>query len=318
MNEKASHVESDTGTFTLPDGDTQKRSGLVALIGAPNVGKSTLLNHLSGNKISVVTHKAQTTRAAIRGIVIEGNSQIIFIDTPGIFTPRRQLDRRMVHTAWNGASDADLVAFMVDAKRGIDTDTASVLDRISTRKCKAVLIINKIDLVKKERLFSLITDLNARADFEHTFMICAESGDGLPGLRRYFSSAVPPGPWLYPEDQISDISMRLLAAEITREKLFLRVHDELPYALTVETTSWKDLRRGGLRIEQTIYVERESQRKIILGKGGHVIKTIGMASRHELEALLETSVHLFLFVKVRENWSDDPERYREMGLHDID
>ena len=297
-----------------PEKPRAMRAGFVALIGASNVGKSTLVNQLTGTKVSIVTHKVQTTRSTMRGIAIEGESQIIFVDTPGIFAPRRRLDRAMVQTAWTGAADADLIALVVDAKRGLDDDTDAILARLAERKQTVLLIINKIDLVKRDALLALAAALNARVPFERTFMVSAETGDGVADLRTYLTQAVPPGPWLYPEDQVSDAPLRALAAEITREKLFVRVHDELPYALTVETTDWKTLKSGDARIEQTIFVERESQRKIVLGKGGRVIKAIGMDARRELETIVETRVHLFLFVKVREKWGDDPERYREMGL----
>ena len=297
-----------------PEKPRATRAGFVALIGASNVGKSTLVNQLTGTKVSIVTHKVQTTRSTMRGIAIEGESQIIFVDTPGIFAPRRRLDRAMVQTAWTGAADADLIALVVDAKRGLDDDTDAILARLAERKQTVLLIINKIDLVKRDALLALAAALNARVPFERTFMVSAETGDGVADLRTYLAQAVPPGPWLYPEDQVSDAPLRALAAEITREKLFVRVHDELPYALTVETTDWKTLKSGDARIEQTIFVERESQRKIVLGKGGRVIKAIGMDARRELETIVETRVHLFLFVKVREKWGDDPERYREMGL----
>ncbi|MGH6681360.1 MAG: GTPase Era, partial [Bradyrhizobium sp.] len=289
--------------------------GVIALIGVPNVGKSTLLNALVGAKISIVTPKVQTTRSLIRGIAIEGAAQLIFIDTPGIFLPRRRLDRARVGTAWGSAQDADIVAFLVDAHRGVQADDDAVWRGLADiRAGKKVLVLNKIDLVPKPALLALAQTLNERAAFAATFMISALSGDGVSDLKRWFAENAPQGPWLYPEDQISDAPMRQLAAEITREKLYLRLHQELPYQSTVETDTWKELRNGSVRIEQTIYVERESQRKILLGKGGQTIKAIGSAARADIEAAVEQRIHLFLFVKVREGWGDDPERYREMGL----
>jgi len=289
--------------------------GVVALIGAPNVGKSTLIYALVGAKISIVTPKVQTTRSLIRGIAIEGAAQLIFIDTPGIFLPRRRLDRAMVGTAWGSAQDADIVAFLVDAHHGLKEDVEAISQGLAeVRAGKKVLVLNKVDLVPKPTLLALAQTLNERAVFSATFMISALSGDGVGDLKRWFSENAPPGPWLYPEDQISDAPLRQLAAEITREKLYLRLHQELPYQATVETDGWKELRDGSVRIEQTIYVERESQRKILLGKGGQTIKAIGAAARIDIAAAVEQPVHLFLFVKVRQGWGDDPERYREMGL----
>jgi len=288
---------------------------VVALIGAPNVGKSTLINALVGAKISIVTPKVQTTRGVIRGIALEGPAQLIFVDTPGIFLPRRRLDRAMVGSAWGSAQDADIVAFLVDAHRGIKADDEAIWRGLAdVRTGKKALVLNKVDLVPKPALLALAQTLNDRAEFSATFMISALSGDGVSDLKRWFAENAPPGPWLYPEDQISDAPMRQLAAEITREKLYLRLHQELPYQSTVETDTWKELRDGSVRIEQTIYVERESQRKILLGKGGQTIKAIGAAARADIAAAVEQPVHLFLFVKVREGWGDDPERYREMGL----
>jgi GTP-binding protein Era len=290
------------------------RCGFVALIGAPNAGKSTLTNALVGTKVSIVTPKVQTTRALIRGIAIEGASQLIFVDTPGIFRPRRRLDRAMVTTAWSGAHDADLVGVLIDAKRGIETEDEDILERLKTVRQPKALILNKVDVVAKPSLLALAQSLNERSDFAATFMLSALRGSGVDDLRRWFAERVPPGPWLYPADQLSDAPQRHLAAEITREKLYLRLHEELPYQSTVETEQWQQRPDGSVRIEQTIYVERESQRKIVLGKGGQTIKAIGADARKELATLLEHPVHLFLFVKVRERWSDDPERYREMGL----
>jgi GTPase len=290
------------------------RCGFVALIGAPNAGKSTLLNALVGSKISIVTPKVQTTRALIRGIAMEGAAQLIFVDTPGIFAPRRRLDRAMVGSAWGSTQDADIVALLIDSQKGAQADEEAILRGLADVRAPKVLVLNKVDLVEKPKLLTLAQSLNERAAFAATFMVAARSGDGVGDIKRYFAAHVPPGPWLYPEDQISDAPLRQLAAEITREKLYLRLHQELPYQSTVETEVWKELKDGAVRIEQTIYVERESQRKIVLGKGGQAIKAIGAAARAEIAAAIEHPVHLFLFVKVREGWGDDPERYREMGL----
>jgi len=290
------------------------RCGFVALIGAPNAGKSTLLNALVGSKISIVTHKVQTTRTRVRAIAIEGASQIIFVDTPGIFAPKRRLDRAMVEAAWAGTHDADVVALLVDARNPDNADTAAIIEALGETGLKPVLVLNKIDLVKKETLLGLATELNARADFADTFMISALSGDGVDDFRRYLAGQMAAGPWLYPEDQIADLPLRQLAAEITREKLTLRLHDELPYASTVETESWQEKPDGSVRIEQVIYVERDSQKKIVLGRGGQTVKLIGSEARAEIAEALDRKVHLFLFVKVRRNWGDDPERYRMMGL----
>ena len=290
------------------------RCGFVALIGAPNAGKSTLINRLVGSKVSIVSRKVQTTRTLVRGIAIEGNSQIIFVDTPGIFAPKRRLDRAMVTSAWSGAGDAEFVALLIDIRRGIDDEVDAILQKLPSISQPVALIMNKIDLVERERLLSLAQELNGRFKFIETFMVSAENGDGVPHIREVLARLMPPGPWLYPEDQVSDAPLRMLAAEITREKLFERLHDELPYQLTVETESWQERKDGSVRIEQTIYVARETHRKIILGKGGQSIKAIGEQSRREIAVEIEAPVHLFLFVKVRENWVNDPARYREMGL----
>jgi GTP-binding protein Era len=288
--------------------------GVVALIGAPNAGKSTLLNALVGAKISIVTPKVQTTRALIRGIAVEGAAQLIFVDTPGIFAPRRRLDRAMVGTAWGSAQDADIVALLIDSRKGLGEDDEAVLGGLADVRRTKVLVLNKVDLVEKPKLLTLAQALTERATFAATFMISALSGDGVAVLKSWLAAQVPAGPWLYPEDQMSDAPLRQLAAEITREKLYLRLHQELPYRSTVETDIWKELKDGSVRIEQTIFVERESQRKIVLGKGGQTIKAIGAAARSDIAEAIEQPVHLFLFVKVREGWGDDPERYREMGL----
>jgi GTP-binding protein Era len=290
------------------------RCGFVALIGAPNVGKSTLVNALVGSKVTIVSRKVQTTRALIRGIVIENNAQIILVDTPGIFLPKRRLDRAMVSTAWSGAHDADLVCMLLDAKSGIDEEADAILAKLATVAHKKILVLNKIDLAPREKLLALAKAANDRLAFEQTFMIAALSGDGVDDLRRTLAAMVPPGPFHYPEDQMSDAPMRHLAAEITREKIFRQLHQELPYQSTVETDSWTERKDKSVRIEQTIFVERESQRKIVLGKGGATIKSIGADSRKELTEIVGVPVHLFLFVKVRENWGEDPDRYREMGL----
>jgi GTP-binding protein Era len=294
--------------------DNEKRCGFVALIGAPNAGKSTLLNALVGAKVSIVTPKVQTTRTLIRGIAIEGPAQLIFVDTPGIFSPRRRLDRAMVGSAWASTQDADLVALLIDAKKGIKDDEEAILAKLGEIRPAKALVLNKVDLVDKRALLTLTQQLNERAAFAATFMISALTGDGVADLKSWFAAHVPLGPWLYPEDQISDAPLRQLAAEITREKLYLRLHQELPYQSTVETEVWKELKDGSVRIEQTIYIERDSQRKIVLGKGGQAIKAIGAAARADIAAAIEQPVHLFLHVKVREGWGDDPERYREMGL----
>jgi GTP-binding protein Era len=298
----------------MSDGNEATRCGFVALVGAPNAGKSTLLNAMVGSKVSIVSRKVQTTRALIRGIAIEGTSQLIFVDTPGIFAPKRRLDRAMVTTAWSGAHDADLVAVLIDARDGLDEEAEAILDGLKDIRAPKALILNKIDVVEKSALLKLAHDANGKAKFEATFMISALNGDGVADLKSWLAGRVPPGPYHYPPDQMSDAPIRQLAAEITREKIFERLHQELPYHSTVETEQWKELRKGDVRIEQTIYVERESQRKIVLGKGGQTIKAIGEAARKEIAEIAEAKVHLFLFVKVREGWGEDPERYRAMGL----
>ncbi|MGJ4944544.1 GTPase Era [Bradyrhizobium sp. HKCCYLS1011] len=292
----------------------ETRCGFVALIGAPNVGKSTLVNALVGSKVTIVSRKVQTTRALIRGIVIEGYSQIILVDTPGIFAPKRRLDRAMVTTAWSGAHDADLVCVLLDAKKGLDDEAEAILTRAASVAHEKILVVNKVDLVPREKLLALVAAANERLPFARTYLISALSGDGVDDLRRALAAMVPPGPFHYPEDQMSDAPMRQLAAEITREKIYQQLHQELPYQSTVETDSWTERKDGSIRIEQTIFVERESQRKIVLGKGGATIKSIGAEARKELADITGAPVHLFLFVKVRENWGDDPDRYREMGL----
>ncbi|HET7211300.1 MAG TPA: GTPase Era [Methyloceanibacter sp.] len=297
-----------------PAGGASTRCGFVALIGAPNSGKSTLINALVGAKVSIVTHKAQTTRGPVRGIAPIGDSQVILVDTPGIFQPKRRLDRAMAQAAWERASDADIVAVVIDAERGLDQALEPLLSHLPEVRKPRIAILNKIDLVDKPKLLHVAADLSVQCSFDRVFMISALTGDGIADLKAYLAEAVPPGPWLFPADQLTDQSLRQAAAEITREKLFLRLHEELPYTLTVETADWKELADGSIRIEQTIYVERESQRKIVLGAKGRTIKEIGSAARAEIGAMAGVPVHLFLFVKVRERWAEDPERYREMGL----
>ena len=291
-----------------------QRCGFIALIGAPNVGKSTLVNRMVGAKVSIVSPKVQTTRSRVLGITIREQSQIIFIDTPGIFAPKRRLDRAMVSSAWGGASDADHVLLLVDAKRGLDSDTQAILDHLKSQNRQVMLGINKIDLVKKPVLLDLTATLSETGLFSEIFMISAQTGDGVDDFLDYLTQNVSESPWMFPEDQISDMPSRLLAAEITREQVFLQLHQELPYEVTVETEKWQQRDDGSARVDQIIYVQRSGQKAIVLGKKGSRIKQIGEASRKELEELLGHRVHLFLFVKVREKWGDDPERYREWGL----
>lgn len=304
--------QDDVKTAT-PEG-VATRSGFVALIGATNAGKSTLVNRLVGAKVSIVSHKVQTTRAIVRGIAIHKQAQIVFMDTPGIFKPRRRLDRAMVTTAWGGAKDADAIMMLIDSERGLKGDAETILEGLKEVEQPKMLVLNKIDRVSREDLLKLATAANEYVDFERTFMVSALTGSGCDDVLDYLAMKLPEGPWYYPEDQISDLPMRQLAAEITREKLFLRLHQELPYSSHVETEKWEERKDGSVRIEQVIYVERDSQKKIALGKNGEAIKAISMASRKELSEILEQPVHLFLFVKVREHWGDDPERFREMGL----
>jgi GTP-binding protein Era len=294
--------------------EPQERCGFVALIGAPNAGKSTLINALVGAKVAIVSRKVQTTRALVRGIALEGKTQIIFVDTPGIFAPKRRLDRAMVTAAWGGAGDADAVALLVDAGRHIDEELEAILAKLPEIRKPKFLVLNKIDTVQKETLLELAAKLNEKLQFDATFMISALKEHGVDMLRSKLAELMPTGPWLYPEDQVSDAPLRSLAAEITREKIFERLHDELPYQITVETEQWKEMPDGSARIEQTIFVARDGQKKIVIGEQGRMLKSIGTAARKEIMEAAETKVHLFLFVKVRENWADDPERYREMGL----
>ena len=307
MNEP--HQES-----ALSDPERQ-RCGFIAVIGAPNAGKSTLVNALVGAKVSIVSHKVQTTRVPVRGILNVGDSQLVFIDTPGLFAPKKRLDTAMVEAAWGGARDADIVVLVIDAVRGIDEEVARILDRLKDIKLPRIAVLNKVDkLDDKAKLLALVGELQARIDFESMFMVSATEGDGLDALKQDLAARVPQGPWHYPADDLTDAPLRLLASEITREKIFHRLHDEVPYSSTVETTMWTERKDGSVRIEQTIFVAREGQKAIMLGKGGATIKQVSMDSRRELTEILERPVHLFLFVKVRENWQDDPERYREMGL----
>ena len=294
--------------------EPNSRCGFIAILGAPNVGKSTLLNQFVGLKISIVSPKVQTTRARILGICQKGDAQLIFIDTPGIFVPRRRLDRAMVAAAWGGAGDADHIILLVDAARGMDSNTRSIVERLREKRGRADLILNKVDLVDKSKLLSLATEFSETGLFEEIFMVSAERGDGVTDILDHLSTKMKTGPWLFPEDQISDMSERILAAEVTREKLFLQLHKELPYAAAVETESWQEQADGSTRIEQIIYVQRDSQKAIVLGRKGSRIKSIGADARVDLEEMLGHRVHLFLFVKVREKWDDDPDRYRDLGL----
>ncbi|MDG1003306.1 MAG: GTPase Era [Emcibacteraceae bacterium] len=294
--------------------DQGGRCGFVALIGAPNAGKSTLLNALVGSKIAIVTHKVQTTRSRLVGVAVHDDSQMIFVDTPGIFEAKKRLERAMVAAAWEGANDADIIIFMVDATRKIEDSTRIIAEGLKESSKKAILVLNKIDLVKRDTLLAKTLELNELGEFEETLMISATTGNGLEGLQDKIALNLPKGPWLYPADHLTDITERLLASEITREKFFLRFHDELPYATTIETERWRDLKDGSVRIEQIIYVERDSQKAMVIGKGGKGLKAIGTQAREELEELLDRKVHLFIFVKVRKGWSDDKERYLNMGL----
>ena len=295
--------------------DAGTTCGFVSLIGAPNAGKSTLINRLVGAKISIVSRKAQTTRSSLRGIVIDGKAQIIFVDTPGLFAPRRRLDRAMIAAAWEAAAETDAAVLLVDARKGIDMELEAILTKLQKVETTKILALNKIDAVEPPKLLGLAAALNDKLAIEKTFMISALRGHGLDKFKHEIGSLMPQGPWLYPEDQITDLPLRVLAAEITREKLFDRLHDELPYSATVETSLWHDLPDGAARIEQTIYVAREGHKKIVIGEGGKTIKAIGSAARKEIGEAAGQKVHLFLFVKVRENWADDPERYMQMGLN---
>ena len=309
----AEKTEPQEATRAAPAAQT--RCGFIAIIGATNAGKSTLVNALVGAKVTIVSHKVQTTRTQIRGIAMEGASQLVFIDTPGIFRPRRRLDRAMVDAAWGSASDVDTVALLIDAQKGLSEDVERIVERLAAEHRPLVVILNKVDKVEdKEKLLKLATALSDKLKISKLFMISALSGSGIADLKRYFAETVPYGPWHYPEDDISDAPLRWLASEITRERIYHWLHQELPYETTVETTGWTDKADGSVRIEQTIYVARDSQKSIVLGKGGEQVKKISMEARKELSAIVEKPVHLFLFVKVREAWESDPERYREMGL----
>ncbi|MDY0008651.1 MAG: GTPase Era [Bdellovibrionales bacterium] len=291
------------------------RCGFVGIIGAPNAGKSTLLNQLVGAKVSIVSPKVQTTRVRVMGIVNHGDAQIVFVDTPGIFAPKKRLEKAMVAAAWQGMQDAEVTVLLADASKGrVNADTRAIIDRLKAQDKKVVLALNKIDLLKKEKLLELVTTLNAEGIFTDVYMISALTGDGVERMMNDIASRMPAGPWMFGEDQISDMPMRLLAAEITREKIFLQLGDELPYASTVETESWEEFDNGSVKVSQTIYVMRDTQKAIVLGKGGTRIKKIGQAAREELEEMLERRVHLSLFVKVREKWTDDPARYAAWGL----
>ncbi len=291
------------------------RCGFVTLIGAPNAGKSTITNDFAGSKVSIVTPKAQTTRTTVKGIGIYGNTQIIFQDTPGIFNPKRRLDRSMVASAWTGAKDGDILVLVVDAKRGFDNETRAIIDELNKQGLSAVLVLNKIDMVAKASLLPLAAQLNEYGHFSETFMVSASTGENMDDFYAYLANNLPESPWYYPEEQMSDMPLKLLAAEVVREKLFLYLQKEIPYALTVEPELWQRREDDSVRAEMTIYVEREGQKKIIVGQGGKMIKKIGENARKELENLLDCRIHLFLFVKVRENWGDDPARYSDWGLN---
>jgi GTPase len=292
----------------------QTHFGFCAIIGAPNAGKSTLVNQLVGSKISIVSHKVQTTRARIRAILVEGGVQAVLVDTPGIFKPKRKLDEHMVDSAWAGAGEADAVALLIDARRGIDEQAEAIIAQLTASKTKAMLILNKVDLLEPEQLLPLAEKLNTLFAFTDTFMVSALNGSGIARLRTKLCEMMPAGPWHYPGDQTADVNLRFIAAEITREKIYERLHDELPYSSTVETEAWEEKRDGSVKISQTIFVERDGQKAIVLGKGGQTVKTLGQLARKDMEDAFERKVHLFLFVKVRENWSQDPERLRMMGL----
>ncbi len=294
--------------------ETETNCGFCAIIGAPNAGKSTLVNQLAGSKVSIVSHKVQTTRARLRAIFMEGASQVIVVDTPGIFTPKRKLDEAMVENAWSGSSEADVTVLLADARLGRNDDITRIIDGLKANGTMAVLALNKVDLLRREVLLEISRRFNEAYDFSATFMISALKGSGVDDLRRHVAAMMPKGPWLYPEDQVADVQMRFLASEVTREKIYLRLHEELPYSSTVETETWEEQQDGSVKIGQVIFVERDSQKAIVLGKGGQMIKTLGQLAREELEKSLERRVHLFLFVKVRANWTEDPERLRMMGL----
>ena len=293
---------------------TATKCGFVAIVGATNAGKSTLVNQAVGTKISIVTHKVQTTRSRVLGVMIEDNAQIVLVDTPGIFDPRRRLDRAMIQAAWQGAADADVVALIVDAKRGATEDVLGIIEKLADIKAPKLLVLNKIDLLERSRLLDLTAKLNASGIFQETLMVSALNGDGVRDLISQFTRHMPDSPWLFPEDQLTDMPNRLLAAEITREKAFLRLHQELPYSLTVESDTWEERKDGSVKIDQTIFVTRDGHKGIVIGKSGATLKAIGAEARAELEEILGHRVHLFLFVKVRERWLEDPERFRNIGI----
>lgn len=315
MNEDTPSSPDGPGGRGASPSRAETRCGFIAVLGAPNAGKSTLVNTMVGTKVSIVSPKVQTTRTRIRGIAMVGNAQLVFIDTPGIFRPKRRLERAMVAAAWGGAEDADQIMLLVDARRGVDSDTADIVAKLKeTARRDVILVFNKIDLIERPKLLELADRLYGEGVFGTVFMVSALTGDGVPDILRHLAEHMPPGPWMFPEDEVSDLPQRLLAAEITREKVFLRLHQELPYSVAVETDRWEERKDGSVRIDQTIYVMRDSQKKIVLGKGGQQIKTIGAAARQELEQLLERRVHLFVHVKVRESWADERARYAEWGL----
>jgi GTPase len=298
----------------MSETEAPRHCGLVAIVGPPNVGKSTLVNKLVGSKVSIVSPKVQTTRTRVMGIAMVGPAQVVFVDTPGIFAPKRRLERAMVAAAWAGAEDADLVVLLVDAARGVDEDTRRILDGLKSAGRRAVLALNKVDLVEPQRLLPLTDALRREGMFDAVFMVSALSGDGVDDLRRHLAAALPQGPWLYPEDQLTDLPQRLIAAEVTREQVFLQLHQELPYATLVETEGWEEREDGSVKISQVIHIQRPGQKAIVLGKGGRQIKDIGARARSELERMLGRRVHLFLFVRVSEDWTEDRERYKAMGL----
>jgi GTP-binding protein Era len=291
-----------------------RQCGFCAIIGPPNAGKSTLVNLLAGTKVSIVSHKVQTTRSRLRAIFVEGSSQVILVDTPGIFSPKRKLDKAMVEAAWAGSVEADTTVVLIDPRQGLNEEASSILAHLKPLQKRVMLALNKADVVRPEALLKAARDFNEGHNFSHTFMISAATGSGVADLRKAIAQAMPASPWLYPADQAADVQMRFLASEITREKIYERLHDELPYASTVETEAWEEQRDGSVKINQVIYVERDGQKAIVLGKGGQMIKQLGQMARNELEQMLDRRVHLLLFVKVRENWMDDPARLRMMGL----
>jgi GTP-binding protein Era len=309
-------AESQNPTHGQDDGP--ENCGFVAIIGAPNAGKSTLLNQMVGAKVAIVTHKVQTTRTRITGIGMHENTQLVFIDTPGIFEPKRRLDRAMVNAAWKGSEDAETTVLVVDAKKGMTEEVERIIDGLKNAKRNAVLALNKIDSIKRDSLLALTQQLSEKDIFTDIFMISALSGDGVADLKGYLADLAPVGPWMYPEDQISDTTMRLLAAEITREKVYLRLHEELPYAITVETESWEDKPDGSVRIEQVIHVQRDTQKGIVIGKGGAMLKTLGQMAREDMSENFDRKVHLFLHVRVTEKWADDKTVFQDMGLDYVD